>query len=201
MAHVRSPAVYVIRDTTNPTADVLTIQYNQLKPAQTPEEAQMRPLPVPPGTDPITEKIVEIPAEGSCSNTDGTEALGVNDADVATVYIDLSIEGIPQIESFQYKLLPFHFRPRDHLMVYIDLATCVRAVVPQLWHHCTITISCDLGSPRRIAYLFTHACAQLFACLPHIRSVTPEAWNRVDHARLFVWFYMILSDHQSRTEC
>ncbi|KAA3670761.1 uncharacterized protein DEA37_0015017 [Paragonimus westermani] len=77
MAHVRSPAVYVIRDTTNPTADVLTIQYNQLKPAQTPEEAQMRPLPVPPGTDPITEKIVEIPAEGSCSNTDGTEALGL----------------------------------------------------------------------------------------------------------------------------
>ncbi|KAA3670709.1 uncharacterized protein DEA37_0004782 [Paragonimus westermani] len=76
IVHVRSPTVYVFRDTANPTTDVLTVDYNQLKPAQTPEEAQMRPLPVPPGSVPIAEQTVEIPAEGGCSNIDGTEALG-----------------------------------------------------------------------------------------------------------------------------
>ncbi|KAA3680603.1 uncharacterized protein DEA37_0008125 [Paragonimus westermani] len=75
IVHVRSPTVYVIRDTTNPTADVLTVHYNQLKPAQTPEETQMRPLPVPPGSVPIAEQTVEIPAESGCSNSGGTEAL------------------------------------------------------------------------------------------------------------------------------
>ncbi|KAA3677194.1 uncharacterized protein DEA37_0006898 [Paragonimus westermani] len=38
IVHVRSPTVYVIRDTTNPIAGVLTVHYNQLKPAQTPGE-------------------------------------------------------------------------------------------------------------------------------------------------------------------
>ncbi|KAA3670292.1 uncharacterized protein DEA37_0009018, partial [Paragonimus westermani] len=47
-----------------------------LEPAQTPEEAQMLPMPVPPGSVPIAKQTVEIPAEGDCSNSDGTEALG-----------------------------------------------------------------------------------------------------------------------------
>ncbi|KAA3670102.1 uncharacterized protein DEA37_0007062 [Paragonimus westermani] len=76
IVHVPSPNVYVIRDTANTTADVLTVYYNQLKPTQTPDEAQMRPLPVPPGSVPIAEQTVEIPAEGGCSNIGGTEALG-----------------------------------------------------------------------------------------------------------------------------
>ncbi|KAA3674226.1 uncharacterized protein DEA37_0008945 [Paragonimus westermani] len=76
IVHVRSPTVYVIRDTTNPTADLLTVLYRKLRPAQTPEEAQMRPMTVPPGSVPIAEQTVEIPAEGGCSNICGTEALG-----------------------------------------------------------------------------------------------------------------------------
>ncbi|KAA3671761.1 uncharacterized protein DEA37_0013350 [Paragonimus westermani] len=76
IVHVRSPTVYVIRDTTNPTEDVLTVHYNQLKPVQTPEEAQMWLLPVPPGSVPIAEQTVEIPAEGGCSNIGGADALG-----------------------------------------------------------------------------------------------------------------------------
>ncbi|KAA3676704.1 uncharacterized protein DEA37_0010775 [Paragonimus westermani] len=75
IVHVRSPTVYVIRDITNPTVDVLTVQYNQLKPAQTSEEAQMRPLPVPPVSVPIAEQTVEIPAKGGCSNIGGTKVL------------------------------------------------------------------------------------------------------------------------------
>ncbi|KAA3675063.1 uncharacterized protein DEA37_0011993, partial [Paragonimus westermani] len=55
---VRSPTVYVICDTTNPAADVLTVHCNQLKPARTPEEAQMRPLPLPSGSVPIAEQTV-----------------------------------------------------------------------------------------------------------------------------------------------
>ncbi|KAF6769008.1 hypothetical protein AHF37_10642 [Paragonimus kellicotti] len=39
--------VRFIRDTTDPTANVLTVHYNQLKPAQTPEEAQGQPPAVP----------------------------------------------------------------------------------------------------------------------------------------------------------
>ncbi|KAA3675397.1 uncharacterized protein DEA37_0008628 [Paragonimus westermani] len=72
LVHVRSLTVYVIRDTTVTTADVLTVHYNQSKPVQTPEEAQMRPLPIPPDSVPIAE----IPAEGDCTNIDGTEAPG-----------------------------------------------------------------------------------------------------------------------------
>ncbi|KAA3679258.1 uncharacterized protein DEA37_0002058 [Paragonimus westermani] len=58
-----------------PTADVPTINYNQLKPDQTPEEAQMRPPPVSPDSVPIAEQTVEIPAEGGCNNIGGTKAL------------------------------------------------------------------------------------------------------------------------------
>ncbi|KAA3670162.1 uncharacterized protein DEA37_0006433 [Paragonimus westermani] len=76
IVHVRSLTVYVISDTANPTADVLTVHYNQLKPTQTLEEAQMWPLPVPSGSVPIAEQIVEMPVEGDCSNSGGTEALG-----------------------------------------------------------------------------------------------------------------------------
>ncbi|KAA3670597.1 uncharacterized protein DEA37_0014069, partial [Paragonimus westermani] len=87
IVQVRSLTVYVIRDTTNPTADVLTVHYNQLKPAQSPEEDQMRPLPVPPGSVPIAEQTVEISAQGGCSNIGGTEALGpVNVGSVAELY-------------------------------------------------------------------------------------------------------------------
>ncbi|KAA3670960.1 uncharacterized protein DEA37_0009507, partial [Paragonimus westermani] len=63
IVHVRSPTTYVIRDTKNPTADILTVHYNQLKPAQKPEEFQMRPLPAPPGTVPIAEQTIELPAQ------------------------------------------------------------------------------------------------------------------------------------------
>ncbi|KAA3680587.1 uncharacterized protein DEA37_0007369 [Paragonimus westermani] len=62
--HVRSPIVYLIRDMTNPTAGVPMVYYNELRQAQTPEGAQMRPLPVPTGNVPIVEQTVEIPARG-----------------------------------------------------------------------------------------------------------------------------------------
>ncbi|KAA3674446.1 uncharacterized protein DEA37_0003726 [Paragonimus westermani] len=71
IVHVRSLNAYVIRDTTNPTADVLTVHYNQLKPSQTPEKSQMRPLLAPPDSITIAEQTVEIPAEGGCSNIGG----------------------------------------------------------------------------------------------------------------------------------
>ncbi|KAA3669860.1 uncharacterized protein DEA37_0012970, partial [Paragonimus westermani] len=56
--HKRSPGVYVIRDTTNPEADVHTVKYNQIKPSQTPKENQTRPLPVPRGTVQIAVQTV-----------------------------------------------------------------------------------------------------------------------------------------------
>ncbi|KAA3673784.1 uncharacterized protein DEA37_0013483 [Paragonimus westermani] len=71
---VLSPSEHVIRDATNPTADVIMVHFNQIKPAQTPEDAQMRPMPVLPGSVPITEQTGEIPARSGCNNTGCTEA-------------------------------------------------------------------------------------------------------------------------------
>ncbi|KAA3678571.1 uncharacterized protein DEA37_0003326 [Paragonimus westermani] len=70
-----------VHSSTGYTPLLLTLEHqlrlpNELKPAKTPEEAQMRPLPVPPGSVPIAEQTVEIPAEVGCSNIGGAEALG-----------------------------------------------------------------------------------------------------------------------------
>ncbi|KAA3672560.1 uncharacterized protein DEA37_0013402 [Paragonimus westermani] len=74
--HMRSPTVYVNRDTPNPIADVPTLHCNQLKPPKTPEDAHMRPLPVPPGSLTIAEETVGIPAQVDRSNIGSTETLG-----------------------------------------------------------------------------------------------------------------------------
>ncbi|KAA3680053.1 uncharacterized protein DEA37_0014601 [Paragonimus westermani] len=74
--YVRLPSVCVIRDTAERTAGALTVHCNQLKPAQTPEDAQMRPLPEPPGSVPTAVRTVGIPAQGSCSNIGDTAELG-----------------------------------------------------------------------------------------------------------------------------
>ncbi|KAA3672251.1 uncharacterized protein DEA37_0007030 [Paragonimus westermani] len=108
IVHVRSPTVHVIRDTTNPTADVLTIHYNQLQAAQTLEESQIRPLPgllsvlpsCPLGDPAASANAIEECFRGTTrsalvglvvtSNSTADNLLATNDAQVAQLRCELA---------------------------------------------------------------------------------------------------------------
>ncbi|CAH8445461.1 unnamed protein product [Dicrocoelium dendriticum] len=73
---VRSPTVYVLRNVTDPSADVLTVHYNQLKPMTPSSSSTPVDRIVPPGCLPIVEHTVEVPAEGGLAVVPDALALG-----------------------------------------------------------------------------------------------------------------------------
>ncbi|CAH8658130.1 unnamed protein product [Dicrocoelium dendriticum] len=72
---IRSPTVYVIRSVNEPRSDVLTVHYNQLKPATSSSNSAPSDGIVPPGCLPMVEGTVEIPPEGGMATAADTEAL------------------------------------------------------------------------------------------------------------------------------
>ena len=70
---IRSPTVFVIRNMRSPKSDVLTVHYNQLKPAPDLNKPMPCPSVLPPGCVPIPETTVEVPVEGG-------DAVGTEDS-------------------------------------------------------------------------------------------------------------------------